>query len=90
MTELIAVLSVYYVCSTAAADGLLNNRERHACKRTYDQAKHMFLSEDELRAAGGSVTPELNKTAYLRFKTWELENADLVRSLKQARPGERL
>ena len=81
MTDLIDLLTVYYQCSPLAESGLLTQTERFACNETYQQAKRLFL-EGDLRLPGSFLTPEQNTRAFLLFKDWEAQNAELVRSLK--------
>lgn len=83
MTELITLLSVYYLCAADAAEGTLTQKERFACNETYQQAKRLFLDDAALRQPGSLLTPEQNTRAFLRFKAWEQENAELVASLKE-------
>ena len=82
MVELVLLLSVYYKCTALAAEGLLTQTQRFACNETYQQAKRQFL-EGDLSAPGSVLTPEQNTLAYLRFKSWEAENADIVAALKE-------
>lgn len=81
MPELVLLLTVYYKCAALAAEGLLTQTQRFACNETYQQAKRQFL-EGELSEPGSFLTPEQNTQAYLRFKAWEAENADIVAALK--------
>ena len=81
MAEIIALLSIYYNCTALAAAGLLTQTERFACNGTYQQAKRLFI-EDELEGSHVVLTADQNTRAYLRFKAWETENAELVRTLK--------
>ena len=85
MTELLSLLAVYYHCSEEAAHWRLTQLERFLCNQTYQQAKLLFLDEDA-RAPGAQITPEQNVEAYLRFKAWEQENADLVADMKSRKP----
>lgn len=81
MTDLFELLTAYYQCSPLADAGLLTQTERFACNETYQQAKRLFL-EGDLRLPGSFLTPEQNTQAFLRFKDWETQNAELVRALK--------
>ena len=82
MPEIVAILSVYYICSADAALGQLSQQERFACNATYQSAKRAFLTEDEKSLEGLRLTVEENIRAYRRLKAWEAENAALVRELK--------
>lgn len=82
MTELLTLLSFYYACSGMAAVGELTQTQRFECYRTYQEAKVLFLDPSERPAAGTDFTPMQNREAYLRFKAWERENADLVDEMK--------
>lgn len=86
MPEIVALLAIYYTCAAQAAEGLLTQQERFACNETYQQAKRLFLDDEALRRPGSVLTPEQNTRAFLRFKTWERENAALVAELKARWP----
>ena len=75
------LLALYYKCTALATDGLLTQSERFACNATYQQTKRMFL-EEPLQDPSVVLTREQNSLAYLRFKDWEAENAQLVQDLK--------
>ncbi|MEL6807597.1 MAG: hypothetical protein AAFO97_07435 [Pseudomonadota bacterium] len=79
MAELVVLLSVYYKCAALAETGSLTQAERFACNNTYQEAKRHFVDDEP----GAVLTPEQNRQAYLRFKSWEAENADLIAALKQ-------
>lgn len=80
--ELLTLLSVYYGCTALAEDGQLTQTERFACNASYQQVKRLFVAEDLPKPTPVLLTFEQNRQAYLRFKTWEAENADLVKDLK--------
>ena len=75
-----ALLAIYYHCSVLAEDGLLSQPERFACNDTYQEIKRRFL--DEELSPGQMFSPQQNRVAYLRFKLWEADNADVVMTLK--------
>lgn len=77
MPELLTLLEVYYQCTALAEAHQLSQIERFACNETYQQAKRLFL-EGPLRQPGSVLTQEQNTLAYLRFKEWEIHNADVV------------
>ena len=81
MVELEALLTIYYKCTALAEAGLLTQPERFACNHTYQEAKRVFV-EDELRHPDAPLSAAQNTRAYLRFKDWEVENADLVQALR--------
>lgn len=81
MTELIALLTIYYHCTALAEAGLLDQSDRFDCNETYQEVKAEFL-DDALRQPGAVVTSADNAAAYVRFKAWERDNPDLVQSLK--------
>ena len=82
MAEIVALLSVYYVCSADAAVGRLTQEERFACSATYQAAKRAFLDEGERSLPGTRLTAKENRLAYTRFKAWEAANAEMVSDLK--------
>jgi hypothetical protein len=81
MDDLLTLLSVYYHCTALAEAHQLDQTHRFPCNETYQQAKRLFL-EGPLAQPGSTLTQEQNTRAYLLFKSWEAENADLVRALK--------
>lgn len=76
MTAFIALLSSYYLCDAAAALHPLAPDTAQACAARYEAVKDTFVDET---AAG----PEARRLAYMRFKRWEAENADLVADLRR-------
>ncbi|WP_170771785.1 hypothetical protein [Ruegeria lacuscaerulensis] len=83
MVELIALLSIYYKCTALAVDDKLTQSERFACNNAYQEAKRIFV-HDSLDSEETRLTAQQNILAYRRFKSWEFENADLVRELRAA------
>jgi len=81
MEDLLNLLSVYYQCTALAELHQLTQVERFACNETYQQAKRLFLDGD-LARPGSILTHEQNTRAYLLFKSWEVENAALVKTLR--------
>ena len=81
MQELLALLDVYYQCTALAEAHQLTQLERFACNETYQQAKRLFL-EGDLAHPGSVLTREENTRAFLAFKEWEADNADLVASMR--------
>lgn len=76
-----ALLTSYYLCNAAAAVTMLDYATVARCVITYQSVKEKFLSEEELAALdadplGYGVVH--GRTAYLRFKEWEGENARQV------------
>ena len=82
MIEIVALLTVYYQCAALAEDGLLTQTERFACNDTYQQIKREFV-KDTAAPTDYVLRSKQNVLAFQRFKSWEAENADLVRELKQ-------
>ena len=84
MIEIVALLTVYYQCTALAEEGLLTQTERFACNSTYQQIKREFVQDIADPSDSDYVLrSQQNVLAFQRFKTWEAENADLVRELKQ-------
>lgn len=81
MEDLLTLLEVYYQCTALAESHQLTQIERFACNETYQQAKRLFL-DGPLQHPGSVLTQEQNTLAYLRFKDWEAENADLIALLR--------
>ena len=86
MTELLALLSFYYICTQDAAAGLLTQQERFECNATYQDAKRVLLLEVYGLETEPNLTPSENVLAYKTFKAWEDQNAQLVAELKAQRP----
>lgn len=82
MPDVIALLTIYYICASDAAIGALSQEERFACNATYQAAKRGFLRPEEQSAPSGRLTAKENILAYQRFKSWEAANMDLVAALK--------
>lgn len=82
MIEIVTLLSIYYHCTALAEDGLLSQSERFDCNRTYQQVKREFV-KDTADPFDYALKSQQNVLAFQRFKSWEAENADLVRQLKQ-------
>ncbi|MEP3847421.1 MAG: hypothetical protein ABJM43_18910 [Paracoccaceae bacterium] len=82
MIEIVALVTVYYQCTALAEEGLLTQSERFACNSTYQQIKREFV-QDIVDPTDYVLKSEQNVLAFQRFKTWEAENADLVRELKR-------
>lgn len=81
MDDFLSLISVYYQCTALAEAHVLTQIERFACNETYQQAKRLLLDGD-LAQPGSILTREQNTEAFLRFKSWEVENANLVARLK--------
>ena len=81
MEDFTTLLTVYYQCTAMAEAHVLTQVERFACNETYQQVKRLFLDGD-LSRPGSFLTHEQNTQAYLLFKSWEIENASLVETLK--------
>lgn len=82
MIEFLTLLTFYYKCAALAEEGLLTQEERFACNSTYQQIKGAFV-EQTAGPSDYALRSEQNVLAFKRFKSWEAENADLVRELKQ-------
>lgn len=79
MTEFLRLLSMYYMCDSIAAIRPLDPEEYMRCQGTYETVKMYFsgLETDELVDASAR-----NRMAYIGFKDWEAENAELVAQLR--------
>ena len=82
MIELVTLLSIYYKCAALAEDGLLTKRERFSCNNTYQQVKREFVP-DTADPSDYALKSQQNILAFQRFKSWEAENAEIVRELKE-------
>ncbi len=80
MNTFLTLLATYYVCAAIIADGPLTHQNQLRCSATSEALRIGFLTEEEqasLRAIGfmrGTQT----RDAFLRFESWELDNAELV------------
>lgn len=81
MSNLIALVSLYYMCDQAAAQRVMTAFEVSRCMATYEQIKLEFI--DETPAALGSVERAAqSRLGYRGFKAWEAAHPDLVRRLR--------
>lgn len=86
MPDLFTILAFYYACDQAAMTGALTSEQIHYCTAAYDQVKVRFLTEDELAALAGLSYADRAvrlRKGYLRFKSWEAANPDVVDLLKR-------
>jgi len=91
MHNLIALLSVYYTCDAAAALNQLSVDDAVRCSLVYESVKLRFLSEAELTEVSGATTTDRAaalRRGYLRFKSWEAANADLIHTIRAGTIGE--
>ena len=87
MTELLALLAMYYACDEAASHRpmSLTKSDRVDCVATYYDVTAQFAL-DPLAPDGTAQHAAQRRAAYVAFKTWEAENADLVATMRaQAR-----
>ncbi|MEM6407091.1 MAG: hypothetical protein AAF700_01600 [Pseudomonadota bacterium] len=85
MADPITLLTAYYFCSAAAEARHLSARQATLCSLTYEQVKVLFLTKAEQRsflAQDRKMTPEMNRSAYLRFKQWEAAHPEQVERMK--------
>lgn len=75
MDELWTYVAAYYQCTALAEAHVLTQTERFACNETYQQVKRLILGADVTQ----HLTREQNLEAYVRFKSWEVENAELIK-----------
>lgn len=81
MTEFLRILAVYYMCDQAAAIRPLSPEEFTGCQRTYEAVKRYFSDFDTAKPVDVAAR---NRSAYIGFKTWEADNAELVSRMKAA------
>ena len=76
------MLAFHYMCNLVANDRPLTSAEVAACMNNYEKIKVEFIDDDP--APKGSVErARQNSEAYRAFKSWEAENAEAVRYLKE-------
>ena len=83
MSNLIHLLSLYYVCDQAAALRAMTPSEVAQCMATYDRIKMTFV-EGPPAAPGSPERVAQNRTGYRSFKAWERDNPDTVARLRRA------
>ncbi|MEM8691506.1 MAG: hypothetical protein AAGG57_06435 [Pseudomonadota bacterium] len=77
MTEFLTLLALYYGCDATATERYMSQREVVQCVSYYHGVKAHFV-EDET----GLDRAERNLEGFLRFKSWEDENEEIVAQLK--------
>lgn len=85
MTAFLEILAFYYLCDSVAQLRPLEHTEILRCSAAYEQVKAHFLPLDGAEADGAER--HANTAAYLGFKAWETDNADLVGDLRRAAEG---
>lgn len=86
MTDIFALLTIYYACDQAAAQMLLSKDEAQHCAAIYKSVKMQFLTTDDLhayRAGDATRKATIMQMAYLRFKEWETQNGAQVQDLRR-------
>lgn len=83
MQTFLQLLSIYYMCDVAAALRPLDFEEVVGCTATYELVKQHFAPEFDLAPHGTPERVAQNRAAYLGFRAWQDENADLVADLRQ-------
>lgn len=81
MSQILPLLSLYYLCDLAAAERWMNKEEVDRCMANYNELKLEFI--DETPAPLG--TPERaaqNLLGYRGLKAWEAANPELVEELR--------
>lgn len=82
MTQILALLTLYYACDQAAAHRGLHGPEVTSCMANYEVLKLAFI--DEAPAPLGSPERAAQiRLGYTGFKLWEAENADLVEEMRE-------
>lgn len=87
MTDLIALLTLYYTCDTAVAlaPERFPKTYRVQCIGHYENVKSHFMA-GPAEQTGSPRAARQKRAAYLAFKAWEQENAPLVHRMRaQAR-----
>lgn len=79
MTAFLEILAFYYLCDSVSQLRPLEHPEILRCSAAYEQVKAHFLPLDD-----ASADRSANAAAYLGFKAWETDNADLVGDLRRA------
>ncbi|MEM0937641.1 MAG: hypothetical protein AAF865_16590 [Pseudomonadota bacterium] len=77
----LALLSAYYLCDAAAALRPLPPDTAQHCAAQYEAVKSSFVP-------GADSGPAERRLGYLRFKSWEADNPDVVGELRRAAADE--
>lgn len=83
MSELVALLSAYYLCDAMVVHRplSLNPAELAQCMSHYEAVKASF-SDHPLAPPGTKAAEAQRRAAYTAFKAWELNNGTLVTTLR--------
>ncbi len=82
MTEFLTVLAFAYLCNSTAELRQLSLDEASDCTLAHEQVKRHLHPEFAAAPVGSRHRREQNIAAYLAFKQWEKENAELVAGMK--------
>lgn len=82
MGEFLTVLALYYMCDATAAMRPMSMQEVATCAESYDTVKVYFVSDFDLAPQGTLARFDQMSEAYIAFKAWEEQNADLVEDLR--------
>jgi hypothetical protein len=84
MAQFLALLTLYYACDSVAGKRPMTSSEVLLCMEHYSAVKSHFDVAPNSAGADSSERAGSNRAAYLAFKTWEVEHADLVQSLRDS------
>lgn len=83
MSEFLAVLAVFYMCNASAEVRVLSAGEAVACNGAFEMVKAHFARAPP-PGTSRSSKPNVHDTgAYLAFKRWEIDNAELVEEMQR-------
>ena len=85
MTAFLEILAFYYLCDSVSQLRTLDPTEVLRCTAAYEQVKAHFQPLEGPGTHGEGRTA--NAAAYLGFKAWEADNADLVGDLRRTAEG---
>lgn len=90
MQEFLVALAMHYYCNAVAETRRLAFEEATQCGQAYNAVKAYFLTPAEqqaFRASSERDQIQMMKSAYVRFKVWELDNPDMVRRVTNVSLG---
>ena len=83
MPDFVAVLAIYYLCSSEADRRALSVAEAQGCAAIYEQVKVPFRPKVDPPPTEARARADRNRSAYIAFKRWETAHPAVVCPLKR-------
>jgi hypothetical protein len=81
MSQILSLLTLYYLCDQAAAVRGLTADEVDHCMANYEVLKLEFIDEPPARLGSAERAAQI-RLGYQGFKAWEAANADRVQQMR--------